>query len=590
MELGLPDRQSYPGSFRNLPKALRNIQRDFLKLSAIRARIHPKIRYPSGNSGVYWVMRNRWLWLSILFLVATGGGYWLARTAAPGATEPGREDRRPLARRVLDDTPMPEFRRNGQRAETMRSDDEALAAGAVANERVIAFASQEALEAFLKRAGSGVHVLGRLDALNALRIRISDLDGLAALLDGDEEVSMIFPVEIPMPGNVGAQPGAVPLGNQLLAWLGIDGLEPAGGGVRIAILDTGIFAHRSFSGNITTIDLVARPEDSANLNGHGTAVASMLAGSSRTAPGVVPLADLIDIRVANEFGASNSWLLAKGILAAVDAGAQIINISMGSQGDSTLVRSAIAYAQQSGVVIVAAAGNQGLDRVAYPAANEGVIAVGATDAKGNHVAFSNSGLVDVAAPGYGVNAAWPGDAAVNVDGTSFSAPIVAGSIAWIMSTQNVSATQAVVLMNRYLNDSGAAGPDAGTGGGLPALDRVAAGSTPGIFDAAVASHHVIPPNTEVPYPRVEVVVQNRGTETLINTAVTITHPGGTTTANITSLPPGGVQPVFVPISFANYESGQPLAFDSRVAIGQSVADANPQNDRRIDDHQPIVDP
>jgi hypothetical protein len=535
-------------------------------------------------------MRNRWLWLTVLFLVAMGGGYWLARTAAPAAVMEENRRRAPTARRASADTPMPEFRRGGSRGESMTGDHEAVAAGAVSNERVIAFASQEALEAFLRRAGNGVLVLDRLDALHALRVRLANPDGLAGLLDGDEEVSMIFPVEIPIPGNVGAQPGAVPLGNGLLAWLGIEGLEAAGAGVRVAILDTGIFAHRSFSGNIVTIDLVERPEDAAQLNGHGTAVASMLAGTSRTVPGVVPLADLIDVRIANEFGASNSWLLAQGILAAVDAGANIINISLGSNGDSALVRSAIAYAQQAGVVIVAATGNQGLDRVAYPAANEGVIAVGATDANGNHVAFSNSGHVDVAAPGYGVNAAWPGDTAVNVDGTSFSAPIVSGAIAWIMSTQNVSATQAVTLMNRYLNDAGSAGPDAGTGGGLPALDRVATGNTPGIFDAAVASHHVMPPSAEVPYPRVEVVVQNRGTETLINTAVTITHPGGTTTANITSLPPGGVRPVFVPISFTNYESGQPLAFDSRVTIGQSVADANPQNDRRLDAHQPPVAP
>ncbi len=522
----------------------------------------------------------------MLFAIASIAGYWLAKSAKPDAHAKDSEKPPPTRVAVVPDAPMPEFRR-GERPPAASRDREALDAGAVANQRVIAFASQEALEAFLARAGDGIRILGRLEALNALRVGFLDAAALAALLDGDEELSMIFPVEIPMPGNIGAQPGAVPLGNGLLAWLGIEGMDPAGDGVRIAILDTGIFAHSAFGGNITTIDLVERLVE---LNGHGTAVASMIIGDSRLTPGVAPNASIIDIRIANDFGTSNSWLLAEGILAAVDAGAQIINISLGSNNDSALVRSALAYAQAAGVVVVAAAGNQGLDRVAYPAANPGVLAVGATDANGNHVAFSNSGKIDVSAPGFGINAAWTNHMAVNVDGTSFSAPIIAGSLAWIMSTQNVNATQAVALMNQYLNDAGTAGPDANHGGGVPALDRVANGTTPGIFDAAVASHHIIPPSPGSPAPMLEVVVQNRGTEPLLNTAVTISHPGGTTTANITSLPPGGVKPVFVPISISQYTSGTPLTFDSRVTIGQGIPDANPTNDRRLDVHLPQVDP
>ncbi|MFU8892198.1 MAG: S8 family peptidase [Luteolibacter sp.] len=528
---------------------------------------------------------KHWIWLTPLFLIATVSGYWLARTAVP-APRIAVEEVPPRISPTPADAPMPAFRR-GERPPANPRDHEAIDAGAVANQRVIAFSSREALEAFLARAGDGIEILGRLDALLALRVGFRDADALAALLDGNEELSMIFPVEIPMPGNVGAQAGAVPLENALLAWLGIDGMPAAGDGVRIAILDTGVDLHRWFSENIHSINLVERL---AEINGHGTAVASMILGQHRLAPGVAPNASIIDIRIANDFGASNSWLLAEGILAAVNAGAHIINISLGSTADSALVRNALAYAQAAGVIVVAAAGNQGLDRVAYPAGNPGVLAVGATDATGRHVAFSNSGNIDVSAPGFGINAAWPGDTAVNVHGTSFSAPIISGALAWIMSTQNVNATQAVALMNQYLNDAGAAGHDPAHGGGLPALDRVANGTTPGIFDAAVASHHVIAPSPGKPYAQLEVVVQNRGTEPLLNTTVTIQHPGGTTTANITSLPPGGVQPVFVPIPNVQYDSGQPLAFDSRVSISQGITDANPANDRRTDIHLQVESP
>lgn len=516
------------------------------------------------------------------------GGYWLAKSAAPDVDASATTRDETLRPRTLPDTPMPEFRR-AERGPTMKLDRDAEDAGALANQRVIRFGSQEALDAFLARAGDQIRVLGRLDALNALRVAFLNADDLAGLLDGNEELSMIFPVEVPFPEDGSAQFGAVPLGSRLLEWLGIEYSELAGKGVRIAILDTGVYAHSAFGGNIFSIDIVERSGGPADIHGHGTAVASMISGTNRLIPGVAPGASIIDVRVANDFGSSNSWLLAKGIIAATDAGANIINISLGSYGDSALVRDAIAYANQAGVVIVAAAGNQGIDRVAYPAANDGVIAVGAVDALGNHLAFSNSGKVDVAAPGYGLNAAWPGDGAVRVDGTSFSAPVIAGSLAWIMTERNVNATTAVDLMNRYLNDAGPPGPDPSLGGGLPALDRVATGSTPGIYDAAVASHHVIPPGDGVPYPRVEVVIQNRGTETLINTAVTINHPGGTTTANLTTLAPNAVRAVTVPLPIQDYNQGNPLRFDSRVSLGQGHADANPANDRRVETHHPELD-
>jgi len=532
------------------------------------------------------MLRNR-LWLIGLFLVATVAGYWLARSAAPAtnASSPAATATPPARHLAAPPEPMPEFRR-GDRRTANRHDREAHEAGAVANQRVLAFASQQALEAFLARAGGSIRILGRLDALNAIRIGFDDPAILSALLEGDEELSMIFPVGIPQPGDVEPQPGAVPLGNGLLAWLGIEGMAAAGDGIRIAILDTGIHPHAAFSSNITSIDFVERPHGAADINGHGTAVASMILGNDRLTPGVAPNASIIDIRIANDFGASNSWLLAEGILAAVDAGAHVINISLGSDSDSALIRSALAYADAAGVVIVAAAGNQGLDRVSFPAANSGVLAVGATDASGNHIAFSNSGNIDLSAPGFGVNAAWPGDQAVNVHGTSFSAPIVSGAIAWIMSTQDVNATQAVALLNQYLNDAGPAGPDPAHGAGLPALDRIANRNTPGIFDAAVASHHVSPPGPQRPYPQLEVVVQNRGTEPLVNTSVTINHPAGTTTANITQLLPGAVHPVFIPIPISQYQSGNPLVFDSRVTLGQGLQDANTANNRRQDVHLP----
>ena len=486
--------------------------------------------------------------------------------------------------------PALEFRSH-ERAPGQRIDSEAAEAGALLGQRVIVFKDQTSLEAFLKRAGDRIRILGRLDALNALRVGFLDPADLAALLDGSEESSMIFPVETPLPREGGFQVGGERLGNRLLEWLGISGDNSAvGAGIRIAILDTGVALHSSFIGRILTMDLIGSSSDPTVLNGHGTAVASTLISSSALTPGVVPGAEILSIRIANDNGVSNSWLLAQGIIAAVDGGAQLINISMGSSGDSALVRSAIQYARDAGVVIIAAAGNDGSGQVAKPAANDGVIAVGAVDAAGNHLAFSNSGKVDVSAPGYGVNTAWTDDQSVSVDGTSFSTPIITGAIAYIMSTQNVGADQAVAIMNRYLNDSGSAGADDYTGAGMPALDRVENANTPGIYDAALASHTILPPDDEVPHARLEVLVQNRGTETLLNTSVRITSPAGSSTANITTLAPNAVQKITIPLSSNHFESGQPLQFDSRVTLSGGATDANTANDHRVETFTNTMEP
>ena len=77
---------------------------------------------------------------------------------------------------------------------------------------------------------------------------------------------------------------------------------------------------------------------------------------------MAPGASIISIRIANDLGQSDSFMLAKGIVAAVDAGARLINISLGSPGDSGLVRNAIEYARSAGAMIVAAAGNNGIDQ------------------------------------------------------------------------------------------------------------------------------------------------------------------------------------------------------------------------------------
>lgn len=547
-----------------------------------------------GYPGYFCFMRSRQLLWIPGFLVLAILGYWLAGTAAPRrvAKAPASHPADGPLRTIIADEPLPRFRKEDRRPQ-FRHDDDAIKAGALPGQRILVFKDRNSLEAFLNRAGDSVRLMGRLDALNALRIGFSNSEDLASLLEGDEQSSFIFPVDIPPPGNGSVQSGAVALGDGLLQWLGITGDNSSWGkGVRIAILDTGVASSTAFSSQIFPINLVDLPADLSKQNGHGTAAASMIIGQNRLTPGVAPGTEMvISVRIANDLGQSDSYLLAKGIVAAVDAGAQLINISMASIGDSILVRNAIEYARVAGALIVAAAGNNGLDRVSYPAANDGVIAVGAVDALGNHLDFSNTGSqIDISAPGYGVNAAWIGDQAASVSGTSFSSPIVLGAIAAVKSwpgNENLTMRQAAELVFANLNDGGEAGVDSALGGGMPDLGRVLNAKTPGISDAAVASQRILPPNAANPYGQLEVLVQNRGTETLINTSVRISTPSGVVESNITSLAVNAVRAIQVPIS---QPVGVGMRLESVVALSGGRRDAKPSNDRRSETYSPAAAP
>jgi hypothetical protein len=136
--------------------------------------------------------KSTWIVLSLLFAGLLG--YWLARSATPETKVRAGEtqERRPVRTSVVEET---ERRyRVGDREDAFRFDQDALDEGALVGQRALVFADRDALERFLARAGDGIVILGRLDALNALRVSFLNYDDLAGLLDGTEEESFIYPV------------------------------------------------------------------------------------------------------------------------------------------------------------------------------------------------------------------------------------------------------------------------------------------------------------------------------------------------------------------------------------------------------------
>jgi subtilisin family serine protease len=207
-----------------------------------------------------------------------------------------------------------------------------------------------------------------------------------------------------------------------------------GAGVVVAVLDTGLIAHPDITANLWTnpaeipdngvdddgnelVDDVngwhflttgGRAPSGALYDdiGHGTHVAGTIAAVGDNGIGVVGVAwqaRIMPLGIFNLFGQTFSDFKAQALLYAVEHGAQVVNMSFGGRGESFLVRDMIDFAVASGVVVVAAAGNDGIDvKAIYPAGFENVIAVGAVDHVDGGAEFSNfGGKVDVVAPGGG---------------------------------------------------------------------------------------------------------------------------------------------------------------------------------------------
>ncbi|MGH8975260.1 MAG: S8 family serine peptidase, partial [Acidimicrobiia bacterium] len=254
----------------------------------------------------------------------------------------------------------------------------------------------------------------------------------------------------------------------------------------LAVIDSGIDRdHPDLAGRLLSgRDIVNRDFDPSDDEGHGTMVAGVAAARTNNGAGVAGATwrgRILPIKVLDAQGIALDNDIAAGITWAVDQGADVINLSLGGPGASSVLQAAVDYATSHDVVVVSAAGNLAAgDPVEphYPAACDGVIAVGATDPSNNLASFSNSGnWVDLVAPGVDITttapASGPAEAYAQVAGTSFAAPLVAGA-ALLLRAADPTASPATIAdrLRRSARDLGAAGFDSRFGAGL--LDVAAA--------------------------------------------------------------------------------------------------------------------
>ncbi|MEU5402023.1 S8 family serine peptidase [Streptomyces sp. NPDC005963] len=223
-----------------------------------------------------------------------------------------------------------------------------------------------------------------------------------------------------------------------------------GKGITVAVLDTGVSHLAELDGQV-----LPGGADFTNIAGderddykdHGSGMASMIAGTGKGpggngAFGLAPGVKILSVRVpmGGGGGPSPDEGMSQAIRHAADAGAQVINISMGSPAnEGDLVQNAVRYALGKGALIFAASGNAGWDSpVDFPAATPGVVGIAAVDQKINGTKQSQRGPeVDLAAPGLGIVAGCVGkteeDEYCKGDGTSAATALASASAALIWS-------------------------------------------------------------------------------------------------------------------------------------------------------------
>jgi subtilisin family serine protease len=237
--------------------------------------------------------------------------------------------------------------------------------------------------------------------------------------------------------------------------------------VVIAVLDTGInLSHAEFEGKLVEgWDFINDDANPSDDNGHGTHVAGIVGAATNNATGVASIGrdtSLMPVKVLTQYSGGNHATTASGVTWAVDNGADILNLSLGSSSSSQTLEDAIDYAASHGVVVVGAAGNGNTSSPFYPAAYESVIAVGATDANDERYSSSNYGAwLDVMAPGVSIYSTNWGPSEYNTrTGTSQAAPHVAGLVGLMLAANpDLTPTDVAGLIMETAADLGDEGTD-----------------------------------------------------------------------------------------------------------------------------------
>lgn len=297
----------------------------------------------------------------------------------------------------------------------------------------------------------GATVVGKLDALDAYRLKFKDeaaANAAREALANDPNVAGVGhnylanrqPPLDPLAAGGGLPPALKPT------------VRPDGSRIVVGVIDTAVQPASTGLADflLPAISVAGDAAPPADLPTHGTAMAETLfSGLARSsAQGTTPVR-LLPVDVYGNSETTTTFDIARGIYLAIESGATIINLSLGSEGQSDLLHAVIQSARAQGVLFLAAAGNEPSGVPHYPAAYPEVIAVTAGDRQGNLVPYANRGdFVDVVGPATSIIQF--NDARFLVTGTSAATAYVSGMAAALKAEAGKSPEEIEALLRANL--------------------------------------------------------------------------------------------------------------------------------------------
>ena len=453
----------------------------------------------------------------------------------------------------------------------------------------LSFSSPQAMSDFLDSLETnGLKLRSSMPQILTARLQILEPDLASSVLREDKG---IHGIEINSPIFIPRKPKATESDLQAGApktideWINIkEDRSEWGKGTSVAIIDSAIdFSHPSLAHvERELISFMDEPSNEVSTD-HGTAIASIIAGSTDAFQGIAPATKILSIELLGEDGVGDVFTLAEAIIAAVDRKVDLINLSLGGDRPSAVLSHAIKYANSNNVLLVAASGNDGIGQVSYPARYDEVLGVSALNFNGTVANFSNFGDgVDLSAPGVDVISAYGVDGYAVLNGTSAATAFVSGALlSELWRTPHLPSQQVKELLFTYADETEKPGFDQLSGHGVLNLKRIIKRNDMKYHDGSVVGYYFAPEvlaNIEgggtVPFV---VTVQNQGSSWINNMSLDVSFEGISRKFMFSNMKPGQTRSEQLYLDSAAAKEGVEIISNLKLA---EQKDSNPDNNYR----------